>query len=107
MTKKCWPVAAVTAVVALVLTGCTAETPDSAYLSTLREAEPALVDVPDEALIGLGKSACDIFEKEGFDRGFATLVAKSEDNGISSAGAGMVAGAATGAYCPEYASEFE
>jgi hypothetical protein len=93
--------------VALAATGCTAETPDSAYLSTLRESEPALVDVPDDDLIAVGQGACDLFDEQGFDAGMDQFVAQSAGAGISSSGAGQIAGAATGAYCPEYASDFE
>lgn len=93
--------------IALALTGCSEQSSDSAYLSSLRASEPALAEVPDDDLIAVGQGACDLFDEQGFDAGLSSLIDRSAGAGISSSGAGQIAGAATAAYCPEYSDEFE
>lgn len=93
-------------VVVLALTGCASQTPDEAYLSTVRGEVPALNDVADSELTGLGKSVCDLFEQQGFTVGMPSFVKSASDAGISAEGAGLIAGAATGTYCPEFSENF-
>jgi hypothetical protein len=90
----------------LLLTGCAAPTADSAYLSTVRESIPALADVPDEDLTGLGAKVCDLFDTGGFTDGLTEFIARAKDYGFTAKEAGGIAGAATAAYCPEYSDGF-
>lgn len=90
----------------LALSGCAAETPDSAYLSTLRESVPALSDVPDDELTGLGHQVCEMFDQQGFGTAMPKFIKQADGAGISSSGAGLIAGSAVGAYCPEYSNNF-
>jgi hypothetical protein len=90
----------------LLLTGCAAPTPDDAYLSTVRESIAAVASSPDEDLIRLGNQVCDLFDAGGFTDGMIELIRLAKENGMTAAEAGKLAGAATGAYCPEYADNF-
>lgn len=86
----------------LLLTGCSAPTPDTAFVSTVKESVPVLADSNDQELVALGEQVCALFDDYGFDAGFVEIVSEWKDAGISTGEAGTIIGAATGAYCPEY-----
>jgi hypothetical protein len=92
--------------VLLLLTGCAAPSVDDAYVSVVREGVPALADAGAAELTKLGHQVCDILEDRGFEAGLTEFIRIAKETGITAAEAGHVAGAASVAYCDEYADEF-
>jgi hypothetical protein len=90
----------------LLLTGCAPTTPDAAYLASVRESIPALQGVADDELTSLGHSVCDLFDAKSFDAGMVSVIVQMKKIGLTAKDAGAIAGAATGAYCQKYSSDF-
>jgi hypothetical protein len=89
----------------LLLTGCAAPSVDDAYVAAVREV-PALADAGVADLTKLGRQVCDILEDRGFGDGLTEFIRIAKETGMTAAEAGRVAGAASVAYCDEYADEF-
>jgi hypothetical protein len=89
----------------LLLTGCAAPSVDDAYVAVVREV-PALADAGAADLTKLGRQVCDILEDRGFEAGLTEFIRIAKETGMTAAEAGRVAGAASVAYCDEYADEF-
>lgn len=90
----------------LLLAGCTAPDAEDAYLSTVRENIPGLEEVADADLTELAQNVCDTFDDRGFAEGMPLLVEQVTQAGFTAEDAGVIAGSAVGAYCPEYSEEF-
>jgi hypothetical protein len=89
----------------LLLTGCAAPSVDDAYVSAVREV-PALAEAGAADLTKLGRQVCGILEDRGFEAGLTEFIRIAKETGMTAAEAGRVAGAASVAYCDEYADEF-
>lgn len=91
--------------IALAVSGCStsAGNPDEAYLSAVRETAPELAGTPedDAELIRLGKQMCDLFDQYGYETAYERVVTGATNPTQAS----VVAGAAVGAYCPEFSEE--
>lgn len=99
------PAIAAAALFVLTLTGCASggATADDAYLSTVRETAPDLAGTPDDdaELIRIGQRMCEMFDEYGYDEAYEAVVTDATDP----TQAAVVAGAAVGAYCPEFSDE--
>ena len=100
-------------VVAIVLAGCSANTPapvdsptekssESVYLQVIRDRSPVLDDVSDSVLLEYGTSVCLLFSTGG---DLSDVMEASRGTGIPMDISASMAGAALGALCPEYADQ--
>lgn len=99
------PVAVALAVL-FAVTGCAPATPESAYLSTVRDEIPALSGESDADLIDLADFVCDAFQTVGFDDGMTRVIDLAKSAGMTAGEAGTIAGASAAAYCPEFEESF-
>jgi hypothetical protein len=90
----------------LLLTGCAAPSAEDAYVSLVREGVPALAEAGTAELTKVGHQVCDILKDRGFTDGMVEFIRIAKESGLTAAEAGRVAGAASVAYCDEYADEF-
>lgn len=77
-------------------------TTEERFLDTIHQTQPSTQNYDDDAVVGVAKLACDVFDEGGTSDDLLSAVLQT-DFGVEDAG--VIIGAGVGAFCPEHTSK--